>query len=149
MSAKEVLIAAFERFERIGVRPIVGGSFASGAWGQPRHTNDIDIAVPLRPHHEPKILKIFGDVFVIVPTELHWALNVKTEPRMFQLLHSSEVFKVDISIAGDSDYDKSEIERAKNIELLEGVSAWVAAAENTVLQKIKWYESGNRISDRQ
>lgn len=149
MGAREVLIAAFERFERLGVRPVVGGSFASGAWGQPRHTNDIDLAVPLRPHHEPEILRIFGDVFVIGPTELNWALNVRTEPGMFQLLHSSEVFKVDVFVIGDSDYERSEIERARDIQLLEGVSAWVAAPENTVLQKIKWYESGNRVSDRQ
>ncbi len=35
--------------DQLRIRFLVGGSFASGAWGNPRQTKDMDIVVQMNP----------------------------------------------------------------------------------------------------
>ena len=48
ISTPNLVIELLERLERIGIQFIVGGSFASSAWGQPRQTYNLDLAVLLK-----------------------------------------------------------------------------------------------------
>jgi len=41
----DVLREVIESFERLDIPYVVGGSFASSAWGQPRQTRDLDVSL--------------------------------------------------------------------------------------------------------
>ena len=68
---------------------------------------------------------------------------------MFSLTLMDDPFKVDVFVMGETTYEKSEQERAEMQELFPGVPGLVIAPENIVLQKLRWYDLGNRVSDRQ
>lgn len=86
---------------------------------------------------------------MIGPTELNWALTSGEPGRMFSMTFFDDPFKVDVFVTGSTPYEVSERERSKTCLLFEGVEARVVAPENIVLQKLRWYDLGNRVSDRQ
>ncbi len=149
MGVREVVEITISTFESIGVEPLVGGSFASGAWGNPRQTNDIDLSARLGPEHEEPVLSAFAPRFMVGPTELNWALTSTDPGRMFSMTYFEDPFKIDVFVMGSTPYEMSELERSQVCFLFEGVSARVIAPENIVLQKLKWYVEGNRISNQQ
>ena len=68
----------------------------------------------------------------------------------FNISHLATMYKVDVFIADRSDLVREELDRRLAIELGEPPRrVWVCSAEDIVLQKLDWYEQGNRISDRQ
>jgi hypothetical protein len=60
-----------------------------------------------------------------------------------------EAFKIDLFLTGESEYENSVFERAVEVELLSGSTVRFCAPENIVLAKLRWFEHGNRVSDRQ
>ena len=46
-------------------------------------------------------------------------------------------------------YSRIEMARRQPVELIPGLSAQVATAEDCVLSKLEWYEMGGRVSERQ
>ena len=68
----------------------------------------------------------------------------------FNIIHLATMHKVDVFIAGRSELTREEMERKLAIELGDPPQkVWVCSAEDIVLQKLEWYEQGNRISERQ
>ncbi len=60
------------------------------------------------------------------------------------------MFKVDVFILKDDALWREEMRRRQRIVLSEGGPAVdIASAEDTILQKLNWYQIGNRVSDRQ
>jgi hypothetical protein len=81
--------------------------------------------------------------------EMDSALENPKWPATFQLLHYDSTFKIDIFLSEDLEYDKLVAERARSAEIASRVKAWYVSAEDIVLMKLRWYDLGNRISDRQ
>jgi hypothetical protein len=148
-SVRLVLNAVCRGFESVGVDYLVGGSFSSGAWGQPRQTNDLDVSIRLRQDQVDSVVTQFETDFMISAEEIRRTLDERTTYRSFQMLHFEEVFKIDVFVPLPSEYTDSEFERKRKMTLLEGVTAMCAAPENIVIQKLRWFELGNRVSDRQ
>ena len=65
------------------------------------------------------------------------------------MTYMDDPFKIDVFVANSAPYERSELERAQLVSLFDGVDAMVIAPENIVLQKLRWFELGNRVSDRQ
>lgn len=149
MTDEEVVLDAFQRFEAIGLRPLVGGSYASSAWGNPRQTHDLDITLKLyRETLEPFIESFEGD-YMVSRDEIETALKEPKWPAGFQLLHFDSAFKIDVFLSQEDEYGLLVETRAKQVELAPGLSAAYVTAEDIVLMKLRWYELGNRVSDRQ
>lgn len=135
--------------ERLGTPYVVGGSFASSAWGVPRQTNDLDIALILDPSNVATLCAALDPDFFIDRQEVAIALDSLDPYRSFQLLHKSEHFKVDAFLPLPTPYFEAELARRERIELTPGVEAWCLSPECTVIRKLNWFELGNRVSDRQ
>lgn len=149
MTVLEILADVATRLDRAGIDYAVGGSLASSAWGQMRQTNDADIAILLRRAQVDQLLEAFPDPYYVSETEARNALTSTVAFRTVQILHTEEAFKIDLFLLRETEYDKSEIARAIPIEILGGVTVRFYAPENIVIAKLRWFNLGNRVSDRQ
>lgn len=134
-------------FERHGIRYILGGSMASTSYGEPRSTLDADFAADL-------------DLATFEPwaddAERHflfdreWARSEVEARGSFQILHRTELLRVDVFVPPWEGLDLWKWEHRNRISLgATGEALDVTSAEGIVLQKLRWFESGGRTSDRQ
>ena len=132
----------------VDLEPLVTGSFASGAWGHPRQTNDLDIILWIDPFGEQELLASLKDKFLVNETEFSDAFKTMGASGGFQLLHKEEFFKVDVFV-GSGEFFEEQIRRARPAELLPDVFIKVISPEDIVIQKLRWYQMGGRVSDKQ
>lgn len=144
-----VLQDLFTKLDALGIKYLIGGSFASSAWGVPRQTHDLDLSVRISGMQAQQLVETLGDEYLVSANEIQDALDSQDTYRSFQLLHMEKVFKIDVFVPRIDEFSESEYERRRLIEVIPGVTAYCAAPENIVLQKLRWYELGNRVSDRQ
>ena len=149
MQITEVLGELFALFKKCEIEFMVGGSFASGAWGEPRHTNDIDIVADINSESASCLEANAPPIFQTGTEELKLALETRTQDASFQMLHNEGLFKVDVFVLSSHKLDQSAFSRKVRIELAPGLAAFCQSPEDMVLQKLRWYELGNRVSDRQ
>lgn len=145
----EVLVEVASALERAGIPYAVGGSFASSAWSSPRVTHDIDVAVRIGHATIPRLISELGPDFYLDADSAEEAVSSSDQYRMFQAIHMDQSVKVDFFAVADDEYSISEIGRAIPVEVSPGVLVPHAAPENIIIQKLRWYELGNRVSDRQ
>ena len=69
----------------------------------------------------------------------------------FNAIHFDSVFKVDIFIPKSDEFSRKQIERRELRKLAPDVEqmVYVATAEDTILAKLRWYNSGGRVSNTQ
>jgi hypothetical protein len=149
LTVLEIVADVTGRLERLGIPYAVGGSLASSTWGQMRQTNDADIAILLDPTNFDALISTFSEPFLVSRDELVEALSSPAEFRSAQLLHIDEAFKIDLFLLHGGEYESTELERARAIEILPGVAVRFSAPENTILAKLRWFVLGNQVSDRQ
>ena len=137
-----------KRLTEQGIRHVVGGSFASSAWGEMRTTNDADIAVMIDASGVDKLLMAFAPPYYLTLTQVEEALSQTGPYRMTNAIHMDEAFGIDLFLVHPDPYNLAEFGRTRRVEL-HGVDVPFAAPEDIVLQKLLWFEAGSRVSDRQ
>ncbi len=145
----EVLKQVTQALEQAGVPYRVGGSVASSALGVPRATLDIDIVADLQPHHVAPLAQLLGLDFYF--DQAH-ALEAIRRRSSFNLLHLEKAVKVDIFLLKPSAFEQNAFAREYRITLEEPTPPYSVAfctAEDILLHKLRWYEMGGRVSERQ
>lgn len=134
--------------EQLDIPYVIGGSLASTIHGEPRATLDVDFAVQLRPHHAEELVAAFGDEFYVDATALREAAEHRST---CNLVHLPSVVKVDLHVRPDAGIFAEELRRALRLRLGEDPPefARVATAEDTIVQKLRWYDREGGVSDRQ
>lgn len=132
----------------LGIRHLVGGSVASSIFGEPRATDDVDVVAALPPSRVDDLIAALEGEFY-VPVGL--ARRVAQAGGSFSIIHSASVIKVDIFVPRGDPLSAAQLNRGRRIVLSgeTGDSLMVASPEDTVLQKLRWYERGGGVSDRQ
>src|SRR5207248_4364413 len=73
--------------------------------------------------------------------------------RSFNVIHFATGFKIDIFLLGKDTFHAGELARSdrRNWELdgASSIGIQVASAEDTILEKLVWYQQGGCVSDRQ
>ena len=131
-----------------GLDCVVGGSVASSFYGPPRFTNDADISVPaFRGREEALVARLQADYYISLiavrqANETHSSFNV---------LRNASGFKIDVFIQSDEPFERSAMSRKRVIPSDEAgeTTIYIHSPEDVLLQKLRWYDLGNRISDRQ
>lgn len=140
MDQLDLLRLVAETLERLGIRYAVVGSFASGAWGEPRMTHDIDVVVELDVFDAQLICNAFGaDEFYVSSTAAHEAVQ---NGRQFKLLHPASGNKIDFMVVGDSARAPAQLERCTLAPLLSDQMIRVASPKDVVLGKLLYYSEG-------
>jgi tRNA nucleotidyltransferase/poly(A) polymerase len=109
-----VAIRVAEILDRLGVPYAVGGSVASAIAGEPRSTEDVDIAADMRPEMVPAIVAALGGEFYIDEAA---ARDAAARGGSFNIIHLELVQKVDIFVLGHDLLDRRQIERRRRARL--------------------------------
>ena len=149
MSLVSALAPFVAELERLGVGYQIGGSVASSAHGVPRSTNDVDVVVDLRAEHVGPLCAALRSAYY---ADEELVADAVTRRSCANLIHLASGFKVDLFVRGESEYDKSAMERGVWRGLGEAASAKtfrLSTAEDVLLRKLLWYRSGGEVSERQ
>ena len=150
MEVALVLRSIFTLLRECQIEYMVGGSFASGAWGEPRHTNDIDVTVDIKSKAQAiAFANRAASEFTLSEAEVETVVSSRKENEAFQLLHNEILFKADLFVLTDFPFAQSAFSRRVSIEIMPGIEAFCATAEDVILRKLLWFELGHRVSDRQ
>lgn len=146
MNPIEVTIAVARAFEAAGIEYFLGGSMATSFQGHPRLTNDIDFVVRLRVTHIRPLRQALGADFEVDEVALADAVRRKASWNIF---HLPTVTRIDLFVLKDSEYDTEEFLRRRAVELLPGQRVVLKSAEDSVLRKLLWFQSGAESSSQQ
>jgi hypothetical protein len=129
----EQLLAILDRLESPF---LIGGSVASGSYGFPRQTNDIDIVADFRNTDVRAFCELLqGEFYVDAKT----ALDAIQQGRPFNAIHLKGAFKFDFFPAGGDGFSLSELGRKRYIVSampgLENLEFPISSPEDTILAK--------------
>ena len=124
------------------------GSLASSIHGMYRSTADIDILADVKSEQVIPLLNALQKDFYVDEKAVRDAIDRK---QSFNAIHFDSVFKVDIFIPGSDEFSKKQIERRELKKLSPDLEQmiYVATAEDTILAKLRWFNSGGRVSTTQ
>ncbi|MGB8854172.1 MAG: hypothetical protein WCC69_11470 [Pirellulales bacterium] len=136
MTTEQAVARLIEALEREGVPYMVVGAFSSNLYGVPRATNDADIVVQFDSFNLLKFCHELGTEFVLdrrmmIEGFTGSVRNVVTfRPTGFQI----ELFRL-----GEDPHHRERFQRRRRQHMPEcSREAWVAAAEDVVIQKLRW-----------
>ena len=135
-------------FDRLGIDYVLGGSLASSLIGEPRATNDVDIAVQLSIEATSPLVEHLRQEFYV---DAEAAQEAVLRRSSFNVIHLSSMLKADIFVLGDSLIDRLQIQRRRRVLVSTEpkVELWVGSVEDQVLRKLFWFQEGGEVSDRQ
>ncbi len=141
MDQRELLAFSIEVLERIGIPYMIVGSIASGAYGEPRLTQDIDIVIVPGLDQVRGLCAAFptDDFYVSVEAALQAS---KTPGAQFNVLHPESGNKIDFMIARSDNWGKEQISRRQRIQMLPGHEAFAARPEDIIISKMLYYQEG-------
>lgn len=122
-------------FDAEGIPYMIVGGFAVNFYNRVRFTADIDIIVQIYPHHVEKIVSHFPDWLDFVDSFKESA----KQGIVFNIIDFETGVKYDFMLYQDSDYNWIAFERRKEVDFL-GISCNIAAPEDLILSKLKWYD---------
>jgi hypothetical protein len=143
-----VTLRVVDVLDSIGVPYLIGGSLASTLHGMVRTTMDVDLVAEVRREHVSLLVQRLASEFYIDADAITDAIARRSS---FNIIHLETMFKVDIFVAKQRPFDKSQFaRRAVQIVVDEPErTAYVASAEDTILTKLEWYRLGGQSSERQ
>ena len=144
----QVTAAVCSELEALAVPHVVGGSVASSAHGVPRATNDIDLVAALTLEKVDDFVSSLNHEFYVDAGAVRDAIMRRGS---FNLIHLATMFKVDVFVPSDDPISQSQLTRRVLIELEggDGKVLPLLSAEDVILQKLRWYDLGDRLSERQ
>ncbi len=129
-----VLKLVTARLEAGGIPHMVTGSIASGHYGQPRMTRNIDIVAEVTPADAPGLAAALGDEFGPDAGQIGAAI---TRRSLFNVIHRDAIVKVDFVVRKSSDYRMEEFRRRRRVHV-DGHPLWMVAPEDLILSKLVW-----------
>jgi len=146
--AAAVTVVVARTFEQLGVRYVVGGSFASSVHGVPRSTNDVDFLAELRLDVVDQLVASLGDGFYLDGDAVRDAIR---RGATFNAIHLETMFKVDVFVAIGGALHEMEFSRRREHRLSpdDDTKVFFASAEDMIIQKLAWFRSGGSVSERQ
>lgn len=140
MTQIELLRYVVRTLERLEIPYAIVGSFASGIWGEPRMTLDIDVVVQLISGQTIGLVDAFppGE-FYVSRTAVDEAARAHGQ---FNVIHPTSGNKVDFMVVGGTSWAASQIARRRRVQLLPDLAGDVAAPDDVILGKLMYYCEG-------
>jgi|HubBroStandDraft_6_1064221.scaffolds.fasta_scaffold309490_2 hypothetical protein len=135
--------------DRLEISYLIGGSLASSAFGVTRATLDADLVVDIKLDQVDDFAEALKADFYADPGMMRKAIQLG---RSFNLIHFATSFKVDIFPLGADTYSSAQFARRSFQTLTslgESMECSVATAEDTILNKLRWFRLGNEVSEQQ
>lgn len=139
MNQIDVLIDIAKKLDRSGISYMLTGSFAMNYYAEPRMTRDIDIVIDLREGAEEKFINLFKEDYYIPEETVKKAIFKR---KMFNIIHTGSVVKVDFIIRKNSEYRQVEFERRQKISV-NNRSIYIVSKEDLMISKVFWAKDSN------
>jgi hypothetical protein len=143
-----ILTAVLPIFEELEITYYIGGSVASGAHGEKRHTNDVDVVADVKKEHvAPLVAKLSKELYA----DEKMMLGAIRHGTSFNIIHMTLGYKMDIFPLKPRPYDQQVATRRQltPLDTEPPMEVYAAQPEDIVLAKIEWYRNGGGSSDRQ
>ena len=140
MDQIELLRFTIDVLERLSIQYAIVGSFASGVYGEPRQTHDIDIVVELKVDDVPQLCAAFSsDAFYVSEAAARAAVEHK---RPFNIIHPGSGNKIDFMVIGTDEWSRQQIARSKRTTIAASQHCVVAAPEDVIIGKLVYFHEG-------
>lgn len=131
---KRVLKDCVNRLDLLGIPYMLSGSMAMLPYAMMRMTRDIDIVVELKSSDAQNIIDTFGKDYYVPEGRVREAIANK---RMFNMVHTETVVKVDCVIRKEDVFQKKAFSRRQKVEF-SGLGIWVISKEDLIIAKLNW-----------
>jgi hypothetical protein len=133
--------------DAVGATWAIGGSLASAVHGEPRATNDVDLVAQLSEAGARDLAARLGDDFHADVDAMTAAVRARSS---FNLVDTRSFIKIDVFVPPRGPLGLGQLDRRVTLPVVAGLRALpVLGPEDVVLQKLRGYELGGRVSDRQ
>jgi hypothetical protein len=136
----ELLRHVVEVLEQQGITYLLVGSLASGVYGHPRLTHDIDVVVELRQDQVTGLCAAFPAADYYVSEKA--AHEAVAGGGQFNVIHPASGNKIDFMIARQDGWGRSQISRRRQEQILPGRPGYTAAPEDVIIGKLWYYREG-------
>jgi len=133
--------------DKLNIAYVIGGSFASSAYGAVRFTQDADITVQSFSSVAEQFYEILKSDFYISKEAMYQALQSRTS---FNIIHLTTAFKIDIFIQKENEFQMQMFSQSRKLPL--GKSAKkvsFVSPEVIILLKLDWFRQSGCDSQRQ
>lgn len=144
-----VLSEVIDVFESLGIAYHIGGSVASSSLGVFRTTMDVDVVADIQHEHAEPLSQALQSKFYIEADDIHQAIDAGSS---FNMIHLESAQKIDVFVLSRKPYDRTAFMRADLLPLDASEDSrvfFVAAPEDVILNKLRWYRMGGERSERQ
>ncbi len=141
MEQAELLRRVIEILEEQGITYLLVGSLASGVYGEPRLTHDIDVVVELGADQVTRFCDAFPEAEYYVSRQA--AREAVARAGQFNVIHPASGNKIDVMIARQDAWGRSQISRRRREQILPGRPGYVAAPEDVIVGKLWYYREGS------
>ncbi len=139
MAAADFFGRMVARLEDADIPYMLTGSFASAYHGRPRATQDIDFVIAPSPDQLRALIRS------LPPSEYYAdeaaALEAHRQESQFNVIDMSTGWKIDFICRKSRPFSRTEFDRRVRANL-EGLSLYVATAEDVLLAKLEWAKLG-------
>jgi hypothetical protein len=125
---------------RLEIPYMVVGSLASGAYGEPRMTQDIDVVLDLRDQQVVALCQAFAsDEFYVSEQAAREAVR---RGGQFNIIHSVSGNKIDLLAVPPGEWGRTELARRRRMKILPDLEGYCARPEDVILGKMRYYRDG-------
>lgn len=140
MDQLEFLKVVAGKLEEASLRFMIVGSYASGYWGEPRSTYDLDVVVALAADDLVAIEKAFpADEYYL---NLRAARDAVLGHTQFNIIHPESGNKIDVMVEQPTGWAAQQLARRRQVEFAKGFRTWVGAPEDIIVSKMLYYREG-------
>jgi len=131
---RSILLAAVDAAESGPFEYLLYGGMAAGLWGEPRYTEDVDLVLFVQERSVHRFLRAAAKFGFAVDEDLAiQQIQISGWARL-PLKTAGSPWHLDLTL-GDSPFDKSALQRRKQVEIFER-KVWVASAEDLIIYKL-------------
>ena len=125
---------------RLQIPYVVVGSFASGVYGEPRMTRDIDIVIDPNSRQVEQLVRSFPPEEFYVSHEA--ALAALSQRGQFNVIHPESGNKIDFIMVPDDEWGRQQLSRRRRFGS-PGEPEWYAASpEDVIIAKMIYFREG-------
>jgi hypothetical protein len=143
VTSNEAVLKVVSALEDAGVAYMLTGSYASNLYGVARATQDADFVVELTSNTMRTLTTRLGSEFHVDP-QMTFENVTATNRYVVRVLGSR--FKIELFLVGDDPHDRVRFSRRRPHPFL-GRTVFVPTAEDVVITKLRWSQSGQRRKD--
>ncbi|MFN5513699.1 MAG: hypothetical protein ACK5CA_02840 [Cyanobacteriota bacterium] len=143
----EETVVVTKILDALGIPYHVGGSVASSIWGEMRYTQDIDIVADIQEGQVRSLFDAFSPRFYVSEVAVTEAIKLG---QSFNLIDNETGWKIDIFLLDKDPFQISRFQRRKRVIVNEtGETLSFSSPEDTIIQKLIWYQKTDKQSSQQ